>query len=113
MKTIGDFSKDLTVGSGGTGTVVIDIALQAIYYMGFEEVYLLGCDCDYTREHHFHGEPMWDPNIQKVMDRFTDMVFPAYEITKQAFEEDNRKIINCTVGCKLEIFERARLEDII
>ena len=114
MKTIEDFSKDLTVGSGGTGTVVIDIALQAAYYMGFKEVYLLGCDCDYTKEHHFHGEQMYDfDHLDLVMERFSDMVFPAYEISKQVFEEDDRKIINCTVGGKLEIFERARLEDII
>ena len=79
--------------------------------MGFKEAYLLGCDCDYNGRPHFHNGKMWDPDIERVMKRFPDMVFPAYEIVKQVFEEDNRKIINCTVGGNLEVFERVRLEE--
>ncbi len=39
-------TKDLSIGAYWGSTVIIDICLQAAYYMGFKEVYLLGCDCD-------------------------------------------------------------------
>ena len=34
-----------------------------------------------------------------------------YRLAKKAYEDDLREIVNCTVGGKLELFRRAKLED--
>ena len=98
------FSKDSTQGSYG-GNVIFS-CLQIAYYMGFREIYLLGCDCDQTKGIHFDNDEInEDENI------WTD-TFDAYTLSKKVFEEDNRHICNSTVGGKLEIFERVDLEDL-
>lgn len=106
------FSKDLSVGVYNAPTVIIDICLQAAYYMGFKEVYLLGCDCDYGGSHYDGSISKQRPKWSKISEDWTK-VFASYEICKRAYEEDGREIINATVGGKLEIFRRQKLEDII
>ncbi|MCL0036167.1 DUF115 domain-containing protein [Dehalococcoidia bacterium] len=106
------FSKDLSTGAYWGSTVIIDICLQAAYHMGFKEVYLLGCDCDYSGAHRFDGlisERKSTPPIKGDFSR----IFQSYEVCKKAYEEDGREIINATVGGKLEVFKRRKLEEII
>jgi len=106
------FSKDLSCGAYNGDTVIIDICLQAAYYMGFKEVYLLGCDCDYSGLHRFDGlksENITTPAIEGDFSR----IFKSYEICKKVYEKDGREIINATVDGKLEIFERKKLEDVL
>ena len=112
MSIMSDFSKDLTKGTYLSGSVTIH-SLQVAYYLGFDEVYLIGCDCDYSQSHHFDGKrtirreaPVMSSQEGK------HRVFKGYEICKRAFEKDGRKIYNATVGGKLEVFERRRLEDL-
>jgi hypothetical protein len=48
---------DLLKGNYGAHHIIANQSLQLAHYMGFREVYLLGCDCDYTGQiHHFGGE---------------------------------------------------------
>jgi hypothetical protein len=102
-----DISKYVYVG----GASIVISCLQMAYYMGFEKVYLLGCDCDYSGESHFDKQKSkWFGKKEK---QHWENVFKAYKICKNAFENDNRKIYNATVGGKLEIFERKKLEDVI
>lgn len=106
------FSKDLSAGAYWGDTIVIDICLQAAYFMGFREVYLLGCDCDYTGLHRFDrliSEDTSSPAHRGDWSR----VFQSYRICKEAYEEDGREIINATVGGKLGIFTRKTLEEVI
>jgi len=89
--------------------VVMDVCVQMAYYMGFQTVYLLGCDCDYSGQTHYTGSP------KKYIDSFWEKkkkpeVFLHYELCRKAFESDGRKIYNSTVGGKLEVFERVPLE---
>jgi len=39
--------------------------------------------------------------------------FKEFEILKEGFEENGRKIYNSTIGGKLEVFERKKIEDVI
>ena len=106
-------STDLLRGTFSGGTVVVQ-AVQIAYYMGFKEVYLLGCDCDYSGIHHFDGLSTGD--IGKAKGKMVSgdamYVFNAYRRCRDAFEDGNRIIYNATIGGKLEVFERKRLEDI-
>lgn len=105
-------SKDLTKGVFWGHTVIIDICIQVSYYLGFDAVYLLGCDSDYSRGGRFDGKPTDNLKGGGALGNW-DEVFQAYEICKDAFEEHGRKIYNATVGGKLEVFERKSLEEII
>ena len=104
-------SGDITLGSFSGGTVVVH-ALQIAFFMGFKEVYLLGCDCDYSGVHHYDGSSTGDIGKAqgKMVKGDSSYVFNAYKKCREFFEKDNRCIYNATVGGKLEVFERRRLE---
>jgi len=103
-----NFSKDLTIGTFNGWTIICDIPLQAAYYMGFKEVYLLGCDWDFTKRSHFY-----DTKTNTNHPLFYERSLKSYKNCKKVFEEDNRKIINVTQNSKLSVFEHKNLKDII
>jgi len=123
MFSSGCFSKDVSKGVYAGGTVIITLCLQLAYYMGFKEVYLLGCDCDFSGSLHFDATAtLTDDEIARLRSidpanpHFTNdwsIAFESYRVCKRVYEEDGRQIINATVGGKLEVFERKKLEDII
>ncbi len=101
-------------------TIINDICLQVAYYLGFDEVYLLGCDCSYAGNvHHFDGEN-YDfqyggaekKEFLRREKRRWDLTFQAYDVCRKTFERDGRKIYNATPGGNLEVFERKALEDV-
>lgn len=84
--------------------MVITVALQLAYYMGFKEVYLIGCDCDYGKENIYFDERI---TVKTVVDEdYRNFWFKCYELCKRTFEKDNRRIFNATAGGGLEVFER-------
>ena len=106
------FQTDVTRGLYNGDTIIIDVGLQLAYWMGFKQVVLIGCDCDYSGIHRWDGlksEGSESPPCQGNWSR----VFPSYEICKKAYEDDGREIINATVKGKLEIFKRKKLKEII
>ena len=106
------FSSDISKGAYGGDTVIIDICIQLAFYMGFKSVYLIGCDCDYSGSHRFDlkkSENKTTPAIEGDFSR----IFNSYEVCNDFFESQNKKIINCTVGGKLEIFNRITLEQLM
>jgi len=105
MKTSMAFSKNALQGVSG-GMVTLS-CLQLAYFMGFKEVYLVGCDCSSKGNHCYGGK---DANV--VGNDDWEILFKTYEVCKKAYEEDGRKIYNATVGGKLEVFERIKLEDL-
>jgi len=103
------------------GQSVTMINLQLAYYMGFSEVYLIGMDFSYTipddaerdgdlitsmsdDPNHFHadyfgkGKTWKDPKLERVLNN--------YQLAKDMFESDGRKIFNATAGGALELFPR-------
>lgn len=118
------FSKnpDISVYEGHTVTFV---AMQLAFYFGFKQVALVGCDHNFQTKgkpnetvvsgqidvnhfdkNYFAGGVKWD-----LPDLFESEV--SYHMAKQVFEEEGRKIFNCTSGGKLEIYERMKLKDFI
>jgi len=102
------FALDITKGLANGWTVITDVCLQVCLYMGFDEVYLLGCDWDYETEgkHFCDGGAMCDP-------RFLERTKISYEVCKKWFEHFGKKIYNATPNSKLDVFEHVKLEDII
>ncbi len=119
------FSKDITnpISSGGTVTFV---ALQLAYWMGFEEIILIGVDHSFSTEGVPNKTVMGDENMDK--NHFHPDYFPkgvkwqlpdlirseiAYSLAKRAFEGDHRKIWDATVGGKLSVFPKVDFNDVL
>lgn len=114
------------------GASVTISAIQFAVYMGFSEIYLLGCDNNYRynldknkrlsvneelKDSHF------DERYEKIANKVNNGEITAmhdFEMTDIAFKAlrksaDARgvKIINATRGGKLEVFERKSLEEVL
>jgi len=111
------FSKDVT-GRVWEGATVTNVCLQLAYHLGFEEVVLIGVDHSFATQ----GKP--NTTIQSQGDdpnHFSAAYFGkgfrwqlpdletsemGYRMARQAFEKNGHKILDATVGGKLEIFEK-------
>lgn len=83
-------------------------ALQIAVYMGFKEIYLIGCDCDYSGpQKHFadYGRDgsSYDPTTNMKL---------GFQAAKEYCDTHGIKIYNATRGGKLEIFERVNFDDL-
>jgi glycosyltransferase involved in cell wall biosynthesis len=104
------------------GQSVTYMNLQLAFHMGFSEVFLIGMDFEYTKPSHIventptswtsngddpnhfdpryfgHGKSWHDPQLDKVALNF--------EFAKRQYQNAGRRLLNATIGGKLEIFER-------
>jgi glycosyltransferase involved in cell wall biosynthesis len=110
------------------GQSVTYINLQLAYWMGFKEVGLIGMDFSYTLppgtvvKGHLYESQEDDPNHfdpryfgagKTWKNPYLNRVAANYELAKSMYEADGRIIYNCTVGGKLEVFERLDLSDFV
>lgn len=103
---------------------VLYFMLQLAVFLGFDEIYLLGCDCNYSYT------KLADGTIQKTGDKDYflkgyedrkghqpinqyDVVIPDYDEARRFCDERNIKVFNATRGGKLESFVRVNFDDII
>jgi hypothetical protein len=116
-----EFCGDLT-GRIFEGSTVTFVAMQIAYYMGFEEVILIGVD------HNFQS--LGRPNETVISqgddpNHFSPSYFgkgfkwqlpdlaaseQAYHLAREAYEADGRKIFDATIGGKLEVFPKTQYE---
>lgn len=115
-----DFSRK--VGVGGSVTFM---CLQLAYYMGFDEVYMVGFDHNYAKlegsnssiivtedndQNHFasnyytKGERWHDPNVDRMEKGFVT--------ARNFFAKNNRTVLNATYQGHLEVFERKEYTEI-
>ena len=100
------------------GSTVTYVALQIAYYMGFEEVILIGVDHSFTTKgppnvtvistgddqdhfapHYFGKGFRWQLPDLEASER-------AYALAKEAFERDGRRVFDATAGGKLQVFPK-------
>jgi hypothetical protein len=107
------------------GSTVTYVALQLAYHMGFDEVVLIGVDHSFKTE----GPPNVTVESQGAdQDHFAAGYFgkgfrwqlpdleaseAAYRMAKRAFEADGRRVLDATVGGKLEIFPKVDYTSIV
>lgn len=124
------FSYDMTRGVCPGGTVTV-AAIQIAYYLGFDPIYLIGCDTDYVipdtvrqsgpeafgdgvglylestqDDDPNHFDPCYFGKGQKWHNPNVPEMIKGYENCKRAIEAQGRRIYNATVGGKLEVFDR-------
>jgi len=94
------------------------VALQIAFYMGFEEVILIGVDHNFETKgkanttivsqgddpNHFHSGYFGKGFRWQLPDLEISEV--GYQMAREAFEKDGRKILDATIGGKLTIFEK-------
>ena len=121
------FSKDAANGTYG-GFTVVYTQLQLAYFMGIKTVYLIGLDFNFEKSmptgektsaneeilkssgetNHFHpeyrkkGETWTMPNL--------DYQYKAFKVARDAFESDNRKILNASRKSMLDVFKRVEFD---
>ena len=85
--------------------------IQIAIYMGFKEIYLLGCDCNYIKgaKNHFVESGFIDKNASSNAER----MIVGYTRAKKYVETHDVNIYNATRGGMLEVFPRVKLEDVI
>ncbi|MCL2080061.1 MAG: DUF115 domain-containing protein [Oscillospiraceae bacterium] len=108
FKFSGNLYRGLSVGATST-----NIILQIAVYMGFEEIYLLGCDNDFKG--HLasieYGGQFDLPEDRRIHEkRRTDIGFIK---AKEYARGHGIKIYNATRGGALEIFERVDLDKVL
>lgn len=87
--------------------------LQIAVYMGFEEIYILGCDCSYAddvNKRHFVNYGLVDKNAQSNALK----TIYCFQLAKEHLEKTHPgvKVYNSTRGGKLEVFQRLLLDEI-
>lgn len=101
-----------------SGSTVTFISMQIAYFMGFDEVILIGVDHNFADKgkahnmvtskgddkNHFHPD-YFGKNIKWQLPDLEGSE-RAYQMAKKAFEADGRKIIDATLGGKLNIFDK-------
>ncbi|WP_140909991.1 6-hydroxymethylpterin diphosphokinase MptE-like protein [Cognatiluteimonas lumbrici] len=115
------FARDCSV-SVYQGYTVTFVALQLAFHMGFTDVALVGCDHDFSSKGPANMEVV---AAERDADHFDPDYFPqgatwqlpdlaqseaSYALAREAYEAAGRRVLNCTVGGKLEIFARMSLE---
>jgi len=100
------------------GYTVTYVALQLAYFMGFEEVYLIGCDHSFSTPGPANAEVTStgdDPNHfaanyfgKGVRWHLPDLVNSemAYQLAKLVFNADDRNVFDATVSGKLKVFPK-------
>lgn len=86
--------------------------LQLVMFMGFDEIYLLGADCNYLgKQQHFieHGVSEKKERLADVGDK----LLVSYKVAKQYADTHGIKIFNATRGGCLELFPRVNLDEIV
>ncbi|MBP5531302.1 MAG: DUF115 domain-containing protein [Lentisphaeria bacterium] len=109
----GKFSEDCYVAVYDCYTIVLNM-IQILFYMGFKEIYLLGCDCNYVvgAKNHFieNGHVIPDRELRTAYLR----LMAGYQALKDyADAHPDLKVFNATRGGKLELFPRRSLEEVL
>ena len=118
------FAQDCSM-SISQGYTVTYVAMQLAFYMGFINVALVGCDHSFATKgqanqtvtsgevDHNHFDPNYFSKGLKwqLPDLARSELY--YAVAKDVFERRDRKIVNCTEGGNLELFERIRLGDFL
>jgi hypothetical protein len=120
----GSFARDCSI-SINQGATVTYVAMQLAFHMGFTQVALVGCDHNFETKGLPHKVVISDEKDQNHFDsryfangdswQLPDLAASEwhYEIARNIYAHHARKIVNCTDGGKLEIFEKMSLADFL
>ena len=103
------FSDDISILVYDVATVAYSL-MQIAVYMGFEEIYLLGCDCNYSGEKQHFAE--YGIKVKDAISAENNLIL-AFSAARKYADSHGIKIYNATRGGKLEIFERIDFDSLL
>ena len=102
----------------GTSKSVTYICIELAYYLGFNEVILIGKDHNYNvvgkpgdyissngQEQNHFIKGYYTPGQKWVVPNYQEEEY-CYKLAREAYENDGRKILDATISGKLEDFEK-------
>lgn len=117
------FARDCSM-SINQGHTVTFVALQLAFYFGFNEVALVGADHTFATQgpanktvdgesvDKSHFDSRYFANVQwQLPDLFESEV--AYTRARKIYEAHDRKVYNCSINGKLEVFDRMELKEFL
>jgi len=106
------YSKNILWGHYSANTVT-NFAINVAEYMGFDEIYLLGVDCNYSgNKQYFDNSKNSDVVDTKTAELIREGQILGYELMKKEAEKRGIKIYNATRGGALEVFERVDFDSL-
>ncbi len=105
-----DISKKIYMGAN-----ITYIIIQICFYMGFKEIYLLGCDCNYQGKG-THSDIV-NYKDADVLYESADFIYRSmiddHRCARREAEKRGVKIYNATRGGMLEVYERVDLDEVL
>lgn len=105
-----DISKKVFMGGNITNVII-----QICFYMGFKEIYLLGCDCNYTPSNSHSSIANYKNGdiLYEAADYVAQSMIDDHKCAKAVADKLGVKIFNATRGGMLEVYPRVNLDDVI
>lgn len=94
------------------GCSVTYSAIQLAFYMGFSNIYLVGCDCNYSGSVRHIGEYDKETVFDKA-DQIQQKMMKSYEVALDYANNNDIRLFNATRGGMLEIVPRKDLDSIL
>lgn len=99
------------------GLTIVYTVMQLAVYMGFKNIYLLGCDCSYKTLSHVSSNDYVDKRlatgVKLGMPPAVEYWFKVYSVANEYALKHDLSIYNVTRGGMLEVFERKDLDKLI
>ena len=117
----GSMRGDLSKGFYGFHGTVSNTAIELAYYMGFDEVILIGIDHNWRfkgepdkeirsenqDQDHFHPD-YFGKSVKWQLPNYRRLEY-GYEASREYFDSKNKKIVDATIDGKLNVFPKVEL----
>ena len=101
-----------SLGIKGKRSVML-VALRLLHHLGFRTVYLLGCDFRMAANHKYAFDETREAAAIKHNNVLYDSLSRRFEALLPHFEKHRFRVVNCSPGSGLGVFERMTYEDAI
>jgi len=89
------------------------VALRLLHYLGFSTVYLLGCDFKMAEDRKYAFAENRAANAIRHNNVLYDSLARRFEALKPHFEKHRFRVVNCSPGSELQVFERMEFADAV
>ena len=101
-----------SLGITGKRSVML-VALRLLHYLGFSTVYLLGCDFKMAEDRKYAFAENRAANAIRHNNVLYDSLARRFEALKPHFEKHRFRVVNCSPGSELQVFERMEFADAV
>lgn len=101
-----------SLGIKGMRSVML-AALRLLHHLGFRTVYLLGCDFAMADDRKYAFDETREASAIRHNNALYDALSRRFEALLPHFEQHRFRVVNCSPGSALSVFERMSYEDAI